>query len=276
MIASKLKLIISFIGLIVILSCAWTKGLDTNAMQRVDEGFKRASVSFATARLIGAVISVAQSVDIGIGVKVGLGQALQPIGDLVAKFGDLMFAATVAFGAMKVLLAISESAWSSWAVTGATLGWFWCYWRRHLSPIWLSKLAVVLLLVRFAVPIAMVGSDKVFQTFMAKDYKTSKSELDATPSKLQQGLWGLVDGNNDSGPLSPLKLPTINGVKNTITSMAQHGKEAVDHMIQLIVVFLLQTLVIPLLFFGVLYRLLTAMFQISETKTDEESHLITR
>ena len=84
MLASKLKLITLFVSMTAILFCAWAKPLDTIAMQRVDEGFKRAVASFATARAIGAVISVAQGTDVtmqplGFGLKLAPGQLLHPI-----------------------------------------------------------------------------------------------------------------------------------------------------------------------------------------------------
>ena len=84
MIASKLKLIILFVGVIAILFCAWAKPLDTFAIKQVDEGFKRAAISFGTARLIGAVISVAQGTDVsvqplGIGLKFAPGEILHSV-----------------------------------------------------------------------------------------------------------------------------------------------------------------------------------------------------
>jgi len=189
MIAAKLKLIVLLIGVTAILFCAWVGPLDTNAKKHVDDGFKRAAVSFGTARLIGAVISVAQGTDIsfqplGIGMKFAPGEALHSMADLVDKFGDLMFAATVIFGAMKVLLNIGGNIWSSLAVTGAMLGVICYHWRGQPSPIWFSKLVVILLLIRFAVPITMVGSDSIYRIFMADDYKASQSALAAPVNKL--------------------------------------------------------------------------------------------
>jgi hypothetical protein len=286
MLASKLKMIALFVGLTAILICAWTKPLDTMAQQRVDEGFKRAIVSFGTARLIGAVISVVQDIDFsaqpfGVGVKIAPGQVLHPIGDLVDKFADMMFAATVVFGAMKMLLIIGGSVWSSSAVTGTTLGWIWCHWRGRQSPIWLSKLVVVLFLVRFAVPIAMVGSDTVYKIFMADDYKASQSALAAPVDKLESSDKSSLEVLNTGGiggynRLKELVWSNINLAK----SMVQGATQIAEHIIKVIVVFLLQTLVIPLLFFWALYRVFTTMFQSSLArrinKVDGEAVLDTR
>lgn len=268
MTVSKLKLITLLVCLTAILLCAWAKPLDYFAMQRVDEGFKRAIVSFGTARLIGAVISVAQGTDVimqpvGFGVKFAPGQVLQPIGDLVGKFADLMLTATIIFGAMKVLLLIGGNYWSSMAVTGATLLWIWYYLRGRPSPLWLSRLAVVLMLLRFAVPVVMVGSDAVFQQFMADDYNTSQSALDATAGDFESSPKPQASSNNEIGMWEKMKewVTTNIDVPARLKSMAQGATKLVDHIIKVIVVFLLQTIVIPLLFFWALYRVLTAIFQ---------------
>jgi hypothetical protein len=52
-------------------ACAWLAPLDAPAMRQVDAGLKRALVSFATARLLNAVISVAQ----------GTQASVQPFGE---------------------------------------------------------------------------------------------------------------------------------------------------------------------------------------------------
>lgn len=268
MIVSKLKLITIVVSLSAILICAWANPLDDFAMRQVDAGFKRAIVSFGTARLLGAVISVAQGTDVimqpvGVGMKFAPGQILQPIGDLVGKFADLMLTATVIFGAMKVLLLIGGNFWSSMAVSGATILWIWYFWRGRPSPLWLSRLAVILMLIRFAVPVVMVGSDAVFQQFMADDYKTSQSALDVTAGNIESSPMPQASSHNEIGMWEKMKgwVATSIDVPAHLKSMAQGATKMVEHIIMLIVVFLLQTLVIPLVFFWALYRVITAMFQ---------------
>ena len=281
MMSSNLKLIILLVGVTAILFCAWAKPLDTNAKKHVDDGFKRAAVSFGTARLIGAVISVAQGTDIsfqplGIGMKFAPGEALHSIADFVDKFGDLMFVSTVVFGVMKMLLNIGGNILSSLAVSGAMLGVICYHWRGRGTPIWYSKLVVILLLIRFAVPITMVGSDAIYKIFMADDYKASQSAL-AAPV-------GNLNNINTAACFNPFNLSCLRNAAqsylNVATSIEQSAKEIVDHMINVIVVFLLQTMVIPLLLFWALFRVFTAMFQNSATgrviRVEEASVLETR
>ena len=240
----KPKSIILFASLTAILFCAWADPLDKLAANQVDAGFKRAAASFATARLIGAVISVAQGTDVimqpvGVGVKLAPGQLLHPLSDLVSKFADLMLTATVIFGAMKILLVIGGNAVFSAAVTVVTLWWFWFFWRGRSSPLWLSRLAVIVLLIRFSVPVTMVGSDAVYQVFMADKYKASQSSLGITAGDMESKPLDQVSTNTDSGWWERMKqwVTTNIDVSARIKAMSQSANQIVDHIINVIVVF---------------------------------------
>src|SRR5512139_1881714 len=87
--------------------------LDESAQVYVDQGLKRALVTFATARTLNAVLSLAQGTQVsaqplGVGVQVGLGQLLRPINEIVGQFADLMLAACIAFGAMEILIRVGS------------------------------------------------------------------------------------------------------------------------------------------------------------------------
>ena len=268
MVISKMKATILFVSLAAILFFAWAKPIDNFAKKQVDAGFKRAVISFATARGLGAIISVAQGTDVsaqpgGIGVKFAPGQILHPLADLVAKFSDLMLTVTIIFGAMKVLLVIGGNSGVSIAVTVVTVLWLWFYWRGRIPPLWLSRLAIILLLIRFSVPVTMAGSDAVYEMFMADEYKTSQSSLDASTGMLRSQDYTTTNANADSSWLERAKewVASKLNVKAHIESMKEAVNRMVEHIINIIVVFMLQTIVIPLVFFWALYRVVTAMFQ---------------
>ena len=141
-----------------VIACAWLAPLDAPAMRQADAGLKRALVSFATARLLNGVISVAQGTEasvqpFGVGVTFAPGQILDPVNDLVEQFSHLMLAASVAFGVQKALISIGSYWPVSLALSAAALGWWWLHLRRTSVPYWLSRLLVILLMLRFAVPV---------------------------------------------------------------------------------------------------------------------------
>ncbi|MFA7293790.1 MAG: hypothetical protein WC023_16235 [Rhodocyclaceae bacterium] len=248
-----------FLVLTIVLAGAWLKPLEIAATQQVDAGLKRALVSFAAARALNAIISVAQGTDVsiepgGVGIKFAPGQVLRPINDLVAQFAELMLAASVAFGVMKVLLGMA----SHWAVSALlslfALAWLGFRGRRRESPVWLGRVLFVLLLVRFAVPLVTVGSDALFHKFLDGDYATSQNAIDGNTAQL--ATLSQPPGDAGAGVGERIKgwwTKNID-VAARIEKLKQVASQLTEHIVSLIVIFLMQTLVMPLLLFWALYR----------------------
>jgi hypothetical protein len=179
------------LGLFVIamIFCAWLAPLDPPAAAQVDAGLKRALLTFATARALNAVISVAQGTEVsvqplGLGVNFAPGQILDPVNDLVEQFSNLMLAASVAFGVQKALIGIGAWWPVSLALTAAALGWAGLRLRGGVAPQWLCGMLVVLLMVRFAVPAATLGTDGLFRIFLAADYADSQQIIDTASDRV--------------------------------------------------------------------------------------------
>ena len=91
----KLLLPAALCGLLVVV---WLTPPDRAAARQVEAGLRRALVTYAAARALNAVISVAQGTEValepgGVGVVFAPGQALDPINDLVEQFSALMLLA---------------------------------------------------------------------------------------------------------------------------------------------------------------------------------------
>src|SRR6478752_5976326 len=96
--------------LVVMLASVWLRPLDATAREYVDTGFKRALVTFASARALNALISLAQSatvsVQVGAGGSIQPGAVLDPIDDLVEQFSLVMLAATLSFAIQSLLISV--------------------------------------------------------------------------------------------------------------------------------------------------------------------------
>jgi len=268
-IARQVILAVLVAGLV---ACSWLAPLDSTATQQADAGLKRALLSFATARALNAAISVAQGTEIavqpgGMGVVLSPGQVLDPVNDLVEQFSNVMLAASVAFGVQKMLISMAGYWLISLLISGAALCWAWFHFHQQVLPAWLARTLVVLLMVRFAVPAVTIGSDLLFEKFLVGDYDASQQVISAAPAQvarldapqpLPAGEQGLLD--------------RIKGwwgqdleVKARFDALQQAAEQATEHIITLIVVFLLQTVVIPLLLLSGLYGLVRAVFTVSRT-----------
>ncbi|MGB4812756.1 MAG: hypothetical protein WBP13_09815 [Methylophilaceae bacterium] len=256
--------------------------MDAPAEQRIDAGLKSALTSFATARLLNAVISVAQGTEValepmGVGVSLAPGQLLDPINDLVEQFSDLMLVATVAFGIQKILINIGGYWLVNVLLTLSALGWAYLCYRLQPIPIWLSKCLVVLLMTRFAIPIVVIGTDVIFQKFMADKYAASQQVIASAPKQITafeaeapnsqpatkgEGLSGWLEEKMDhTKSMLDFKNP-LKRLQEKAGNLQKHAEFWVEHIIDLIVIFLLQTLILPLLLVWMFYAVLRRAFEL--------------
>lgn len=253
----------ALIGLLVaVVACAWLAPLDHAAGEQIDAGLKRALITFAGARALNALISVAQGTEVavepgGVGMVFTPGQALDPLNDLVEQFGNLMLAASVAFGVQKALLAVGSHWLASALLSAAALVWGALRLRGGAAP-WTGRLLIGLLLIRFAIPLAALGSDLLYREFLADDYRTSQQALDATTRTLP----GLAP---DTPPADSSLSERLKGwwersadFKASFEKMKAAAEQTAEHVIRLMVIFLVQTLVFPLALVWGLYRLALA------------------
>jgi len=238
-----------------------------------DEAFNRALITFGIARGINGVISVAQGTEVavhpaGFGVNFAPGQILDPINDIIEQFSWVMLASTASLGIQKIFLSISSS-WVSTVVLAVllviavTLMW---------RPAWLGtgtrrfakRLLLVVVFIRFSVPVAAIGSELLYDVFLAQQYAESTQKLEQTKlaiSSLSQETRSEIKENVEEGMLDKAK-KWLNSASEAIDIEAKLGRyaeaaaEATRHTVNLIVVFIIQTVIFPLLFLWIVYRFL--------------------
>lgn len=242
-------------------ACSWLGPMDAMADRQIDAGLKRALASFAAARALNAFISLAQGTAVsvqpgGVGVNFAVGQVLEPVNDLVRHFSNLMLAASVAFGVQKVLVTIGAHWLVSLMLTAASAAWAVLLLRRQRLPRWLVRMLVVTLLLRFAMPVVTLGSDAVFQQFLAADYLVSQQVIETTATHLERMNAAPPAGADNQGVLDKFRAwiaAKATDWKDRFDGLKQAVEKATMHIVKLIVSFLLQTLVLPL---GLLWLLI--------------------
>ena len=255
----------------VMVACSWLHPLEAAANRQVDAGLTRALASFAAARALNAVISVAQGTAIslqpmGVGVNLTVGQVLEPVHDVVEKFSTLMLIASVAFGVEKVLVAIGAHWLVSLVLTAVAIAWaVSSLQRQHVRP-WLTQALLILLLVRFAIPLTVIGSDLVFREFLDGDYRASQQILDRTATQMESASPVGSAAPEKQGLFD--KLTSWAGAQGTalkeqFTGLKAAVEQATQHVIKLMVIFLLQTLVLPI---ALLWLLVAAVRRLSAAR----------
>jgi len=174
---------------LLLVALSWYRPIEVMAESQLSDGLKRALVSFASARALNGVISVVQGTQVaveplGVGVSLSVGEILDPINDLVEAFSTVMLTASVAFGMQLLLLNLGSGWMVSAAVTGIAVLWAALYFSGK-SPHWLSRLLLVLLFIRFVIPVATIGSAAVFDRLLKQDYETNQQVIDLTSQQLK-------------------------------------------------------------------------------------------
>ena len=232
----------------------------------VDSAFKRALVSYALARGLNGVISVAQGTEIaiqpaGVGINFAPGEILDPVNDLVERFSWIMLLASSSLGVQKVLL--SMSAWQGLLVgvmliamllIGAHLFLNRDRLQGRVHSV-LGRLFVLLLILRFMMPGIAIANQWVYATFLQQDYIQASAELEIAKNEIS-AINEEVVAERQAGPVGLIdKAKTlyqqIRSVVDIDHRLDQYGKAAQrisENSIRLIVVFLMQTLVFPLIF----------------------------
>lgn len=254
-------LVLAALGLAV--ACAWLGPLDASATRQVEAGLKRALVSFASARALNAVISVVQGTEIsvqpaGFGPTFTPGQALDPINDLVEQFATLMLFASVSFGVQ--LLLVKVGAW--WGVslllTLAAATYAWHAWRPLPAGRWIAPALAVLLLARFAVPLSVAGSEAAFQLVLAERYRADQERIELSLSRLTTLSTPAIEPQPGEGLAERFRRWLAQGsdvakdLPGRLDELRKLAAGMVEHVVMLIAVFVVQTVLLPLLFLALL------------------------
>jgi len=258
--------------------------VDSKATQYVDEGLVRAGTAFAVARSFNAIVSVFQESQLqlepgGVGVSLALGAALDPANDLVERFSWVMLASLTSLGVQKVLIEItpfvSIQIFLLLGLLSLLVGlWLPTKFRPDLMQIgWVLLFST--LLIRLAVPCMAYLNHQVYTTFLETRHDQSVEALGQTVSELESHeLNGLAQELNTtqvdsadkekSGWLSRTmdnfdKVVTqgksLLDIKAKLEAVKTIAREMIDKIVDLIVVFVLSAIVLPLLFLWGFFKL---------------------
>ena len=248
---------------LALVALAWTGPLDRLAEDQAQAGLKRALATFAAARALNGVISVAQGTEValepaGVGVTFAPGQILDPVNDLIEQFSTLMLTASVSFGLQSAMVAIG----GHWLVSlllslVVAVALAWRQLRGVDAPTAIRRILLLLLLIRFAVPVAALGSDAAFRWFLADRYERSQAALtlsNAEVVKLAEPETSAPTSVADSMRRWWSETSDAFDVDKRLDALKEAATRVTEHVVELIVVFLLQTLIVPTLLLWGLWR----------------------
>jgi hypothetical protein len=264
--------------LVLVAALSVTPFVDQRAATDYEQLFQRAFVTFALARTINGVFSVVQGTEIalqpaGVGMTLTPGEILDPVNDLVERFSWIMLGATISLGVQNVLLDIS-AWWFIQALVAALAAWLlirlWYPGRDStIYRVLLRKTFLLLLVIRFAVPVMLIANDMLYQQFLEPRYQQSTEMITVAGRELEQ-----LSEEARAEPAKDREASIFDSITNawsdTVDAMDLSGKfsrmqdragELTEHLIQLSVVFILQTGLLPVVFLWGILQLFKWLFR---------------
>lgn len=243
--------------------------------------FQRALITFALARTLNGVISAVQGTELalqpaGVGVTLTPGEILDPINDLVERFSWIMLGATLSLGVQQVLLDVGQ--WWGVKILLGVLGllWLWMRLRRGQQPSGepgavrlVFRLFILVAFVRFAVPAAMIANEAMYRLFLETRYEESTQVIESAGED-----FGQVSANDTDAAVEQVEESMLDSlynalaktrntldIKEKVAYITERAQALVEHLIQLSVVFILQTGILPIAFLWIFLQLFKQLFR---------------
>ena len=246
---------------------------DSIADEYIDKSFKRAMIAYATARGINAVISVIQESELqiepgGIGVTIAVGEVLDPVNDMVERFSWIMLASLLSLGIQKSLVVIAPWLSISVLLNISLVCMLPALWMKNTLSDRLREIAkktlFAAIILKFAMPCVAYLNHQVYVTILEDQYESASATMEKNSESLKgmeletatdtengpaetetTGLWGKA---KQAVGQAKDALKKVAGVKDKIAALKEKADEMTENFIRLSIVFILNTIVIPILF----------------------------
>jgi len=236
----------------------WISVFDVAAHRYLSEATADTLLAYGGARAINAVISVIQSIELsvslGAGVAVNLGEALDPLNDLVERFSAFVLYGLAGLGIQKLLLVASSSLVAKIVVTVAMLV-AWLTWLiRGQLPDVLKVFLILMIFLRFAFAAEVGLSWALDKAYFDAHQQEAISTLDVAETKLRTIQDQYMKVVEDQGVFRG----AWTAAKTLIGTESQQGitELTVDALVQLLVITLVRSILLPVGFLLLMYLII--------------------
>lgn len=259
-----MKIFLSIV-LVFILVVSLAFGVDESALAIHDAAFERAMTAFGLAKGLNAVISLIQGTElsftpVGVGLNFSVGEVLDPFNDMVERFSWVMLFASVSLGIQKLLLLLSSKLFLQVALVlsvGITMSFMWL--KQIKNSLFLSyaiKLFTLLLLLRFSAIIFVYSSEFLYVTTLQNQFNEASTTIEKTKVELedlQSKSKTLVQAKKQEGFFNGVsskyeKIIESLNISRQLDSLQNSIEEASRNIITLITIFIVQSVIMPLLY----------------------------
>jgi len=245
-----------------VVAVSWSQVLDRTALTETGGTLKRALAAFAVARALNGVISVAQGTElavqpVGVGVTLTVGEVLDPLNDLVENFAWLALLACVSLGTQMLLAEVVGNPWMNGVLTAAAVAYLAALWWPVAGPlrVVLMRAFTLVLFARFLFALIALATAWVDQTVLVERQEAALSRIELTQEHIEElqenppEAAAPAPGSSGSvldrlGDFFDEQRQALN-VRAQLDALTVRVESAIEEMINLLVVFTVQTILVP-------------------------------
>lgn len=220
--------------------------------------------TFAVARGLNGLVSVVQGTEVnvspaGVGATFAPGQLLDPVNDMVERFSWVMLMSSVSIGVQEVMLHLGKTTLFKVLFAVMTLLLLLQLWLPKVQLPWRVessfKVVVVLAVLRFSVPALVMLNEVVYIYVLEPKYEHSFREVSKTSDEVKMMIEevqvkqkrmeedsSFLDSFNVTQKYEKYKTE----LKKSVNRFIEKFNDAMESIIRLITVFIINSIIIPL------------------------------
>ena len=268
------KILIVLLSIVIVL-IAFSYSLDMKGKELVENSFSQSVIVFGSAKGLNAVISLAQGTEVDLPfLTVAVGEVLDPVNDLVEQFSLVMLASMVSLGIQKIMMNfVTTDSYNYILFIFIVVVNVWLFIRFNKdeqSRILFFKITVILVFLRFAVPFLGIANEYAYESFVKQEYniKVLNENIISVKENVNQVMQNTLEKKDDNTIVGKISTFTEKFDSKYYDTKIEEYKKAVDnsseYIIGLIIAFIFQTILLPLLFLFLLYHFVRAIFNLGK------------
>lgn len=241
--------------------------VNESAKDVIDKSFNQALIVFGSAKALNAVISLAQGTEINLPfVVVAVGEVLDPINDLVEQFSLIMLASLVSLGIQKILLNFVSNDFFNltFIISILVFNIFLFLKFKNIESIknMALKLTLILLFLRFSIPFVAYLNQYSYDYFIKPQYNIEQLNETILNTKDEISKINLESvEEKESGFFEKFRQKfDMTFYEKKVDEYKDAVDSSSDNIVDLIIVFIFQTILLPVFYLFVFYILLKKLF----------------
>ena len=243
--------------------------MNQECVKYLDNWTAKSVTTFVAAKSINAGLSVVEDSEVQVAsLDIALGEAVRPLNDLIARVASVALASAASLGIQRILVEIGAWIGLRLFLTLSMVCWLAAIWLGPLTKIDVrriaGKLLIVALVARFLLPTVVLATGYVGDRFMEGVYAEAQEGLEELKTEAQKAdELRAAASASDANIFDRIK-NTVGAVGESISLLADnlagkadiYGEVAINYM----VVFIVQTMLMPVLILWGLIKLLGYLF----------------